>query len=299
MTVSLTGGSGSATLSLAQTNTAQIQTITKSVQNLSKSFGNAPINTFTPGSLGGTGTQSRSAIRGDVNIAEGHAAPGATVNLQDHPLWQGVILTGDSAARIVGHAGQELLVGNNAIGDTINGGGGTGTIVSGSGTTLIKAMTGDFTVDSGGVDTIFAGSGVVNVVGRDSATVHGGAGFTIFTDQGTSASAFKVKAGSGFTDATSGKGSDTFVGGSGTSIFKDGGGTAGGAVDFKFNEGVGGTNIIEGFSARDMVTLNGFNTISQANVTVIGGNSFLDIQGTKLEFVGVSITVSSGGTIGV
>ncbi|HLY57510.1 MAG TPA: hypothetical protein VKS60_18240, partial [Stellaceae bacterium] len=106
---------------------------------------------------------------------------------------------------------------------------------------------------------------------------------------------FKVHAGPGTTMANSGQGSDTFIGGSGTAYFQDAGH---GGVTFAFDAGTDGETIIQGFDASpdvpDHVVLNGFAAVTQADVTVVGGSSYLDLGGTRLVFVGVVVTVTHG-----
>jgi len=260
------------------------------------------INIYTPGAPSAKSPGLHSQPAGfaqnavnieSINVPAGHAAPGIHVK----PGASGIILSGSGDARIIGHSGVELLTGN-AGNDTIKGAGGSGTIISGGGANTIRPGGGNFVIDSGGAaDTVYAGGGVDDVEARGSATVVGASGFLIFTDKGTTSSEFRVVAGSGTTEAYSGLGSDTFVGGSGTSYFEDAH-TAGAAsgIDVIIHAGKAGTDIISGFSSSDsdIVHMHGFSGLSGANVTVLGGNSFIDLQGTKLEFVGVtSLTVTS------
>jgi hypothetical protein len=205
----------------------------------------------------------------------------------------GVALSGDVSAVLVGHetqAGTTEFLAGNAGNDTICGAGGSGTIRSGSGANLIRTGGGSMVVVSQGRDTIRVGAGTVRIDATASATVFGGSGMTEVTDDGTTAGADKVHAGSGTTVMTSGLGRDSFIGGSGTAFMTDDGH---GRVTFQFEKGLNGTDIVSGFDrATDSIRVVP-GSVSWGDVlgrqTVAGGNTFIDTaDGTRIEFVGVA-----------
>ncbi|HLY55462.1 MAG TPA: hypothetical protein VKS60_07900 [Stellaceae bacterium] len=295
-------------------NSLAVYEINSGINNLLTAVGTKTVHVYTPRVLAAPAAGLGAAVPnvrayplldhplpGVVNIENG--APlfsGESVTLQTKA--QGIVLTGSTAARIVGHAANqyspiELLVGNDGN-DTIAGGGGSGTIVSSSGRNKIHTGSGDVVVYSHGAgDVIKAGGGIDNVDAYGTATVVGGSGILIFTDSGTAGSAFLVRAGSGATIAYSGRGSDTFVGGSGVAYFQDSGP---GGVTFAIAAGAGGFDIISGFdkNAGHSDTLAGsffthlakFDTAGGGNskITVVGGSAFIHLGNTNVVFLGVT-----------
>jgi len=285
--------------------TAQLATLVTAIDNLTADVAAAQhiaspsLNIFTPGSLAAP-TPAQAAIRGatgtpligDVNIANGSPlTAGELAKLA--PRVQGLVLTGTTSARMLGHvanffATTELLVGNLGN-DTIRGGGGSGTIISGSGANVIRTGNGDMLVSSGGKDAIRTGTGTDQVAAFGSATVVAGSGLTVFTDEGSAAGAQEATGGSGTTVMTSGLGQDTFIGGSGTSFMNDSGA---GRVAFEFEKGVGGFDIVTGFNAASDFILTAGHSFGwsdfQAHETLVGGSTFFDLRGTRIEFVGVT-----------
>lgn len=111
-------------------------------------------------------------IAGDFNVYNIVADPGHTDKLKLGG--QALVLTGKEDAKIVGHSGQELLIGN-AGADSINAAGGSGTIITGAGDNVIDM---NKSGEAGGAQKIFTGKGsdTINMWGG-SATVsaeHGG-----------------------------------------------------------------------------------------------------------------------------
>ncbi|HLY57182.1 MAG TPA: hypothetical protein VKS60_16585 [Stellaceae bacterium] len=275
---------------------------------------------YTPGNLSNPGAGTRfgrvptvHAAPGAINVEQGAPTQaGQQITLQGKA--QGIVLTGSTSARLVGHVANqfgsvELLVGNEGS-DTIGGGGGSGTIISGSGTNKIHAGSGDMVVYShGSADTIKGGAGIDNVDAFGSATVTAGSGLLVFTDSGTASSHFLVEgASSGAMVAYSGLGSDTFVGGSGTSTsyMQDSGQ---GGVTFEIGApGAGGFDLISGFdsNAGNLDTLSGaffthlarFDTAGGGNskVTVVGGSAYIHLGNTEVVFVGVNSVSTIIGT---
>src|SRR5579862_519271 len=172
---------------------------------------------YTPGGLSKPSVGTRFAHapakapspKTSTNIENGApTTAGETIALQGKAA--GIVLTGTTAAKIVGHGSTpkiplELLVGNEGN-DTITGGGGSGTIISGSGANKIHVGSGDMVVYSHGTDDIKGGSGINNIDAFGSATVTAGSGFTVFTDSGTASSTFSVEGGAGTLMAYSGLG---------------------------------------------------------------------------------------------
>jgi Ca2+-binding RTX toxin-like protein len=312
--VSITGGLGSSTPSTVLTtitDSQQINTLQGSVQNLLNDYKDQGLTSASVNIQGVSSAFSRvhpvpgGAIAGDVNIvnADADSFPATDNMFTMGNKWQGVILSGTRSVEIVGRPGnpnlsgfdtKELLVGN-AGNDTIRGGGGSGTIISGSGANEIHTGKGDFIVDSDGTDKIYTGPGIDNVETRGAATVFAGSGYTIFTDKSSGSEAIKVKGDAtapGTLIAYSGLGKDTFVGGSGFNYFVDANTAGSSGVTFKFNAATGGTTIIQGLNSKDTLLLNGFGSLSATQVASeavsYGGNLYLDLGGTRIEFLGVT-----------
>ncbi|HLY56320.1 MAG TPA: hypothetical protein VKS60_12240 [Stellaceae bacterium] len=231
---------------------------------------------------------------GDLNIENGAPTAGALLRLGTSA--QGIVLTGSKAVTLVGRAVADELLAGNSGNDTIRGGGGSGWLFSGGGHNDLRAGSGNVTIVSGGTDQIFAGGGNDLIEVYASATVHGGAGDTIFIDGGTGPHGDKVHAGSGTITMRSGLGQDTFIGGAGTSKMID---TGAGHVAFQFAQGLGGIDLVTGFNAADgdyiRVVAGSFGARSiLGHLTVSGGNSFVALgDGTKIEFVGVTNLVTA------
>jgi hypothetical protein len=167
----------------------------------------------------------------------------------------GEALTGNKGLSITGHAGEEVLIGNQGP-DTINAGGGFGTIISGDGGSHINVGAGPFFIMdglgqdtvklTGGSDTVVSlggpdlvkikgtnltFTGAVNVVGAGNDTIKLLGRPTTVTEAGSATvarlgsfslffDAHKAKAGS-FESVTAGSGSSTMLGGHGTNVFID------------------------------------------------------------------------------
>jgi Ca2+-binding RTX toxin-like protein len=230
---------------------------------------------------------------------------------------QGLVVTGNLAAKITGLQAHEVLIGN-AGNDTIDAAGGSGTVIAGGGHNKIStggtgARVAELDIVTGaGTDNINLTSGKnwVHVGGgakinsTTDATVFGGTGSLIFNDMGTGNDS--VVAGSGHSTLRAGTGDATFVGGAHTQMFSSTGndtfiGGRGedamrdmgqGHTVFQFDSAFGGGHhLVFGFSStRDSIHLNGYSTNTFLNaVTVHGGSSFVRLQdGTTVEFVGVT-----------
>jgi Ca2+-binding RTX toxin-like protein len=104
---------------------------------------------------------------GDFNVYNIDPSRRGAVDVLN-PQAQAMVLTGHKAAVIVGHSGQELLIGNEGR-DTIDAAGGSGTIITGRGANVIE--------QAGGAQQIFTGAG------SDTINMWGGAA-TISTERG-------------------------------------------------------------------------------------------------------------------
>ena len=185
---------------------------------------------------------STTPVAYDVNLENGTpVTAGETLQLGANFL--GIVLTGSTAATLIGRAGApELLVGNLGP-DTIRGG------VAG----LALSYPARAAARSGPVPAICssppaAATRSIPVPGRTRSTCSPmrrsmpAAGRTLVQDQGTAGDL--VYGGAGTTVMKSGYGRDTFIGGSGTSDMID---TGAGNLAVEFDKGLGGQDIVTGF----------------------------------------------------
>jgi hypothetical protein len=260
-------------------------------------FGGTDIRGFdieAPGALqisGDTITATDDGLTANLTLP----ASGATVSLTSdgsggtlvlpRAASSGYVFAGSNGATVQGSSGSLYFVGGSGP-VSVSGGSGNTTLLGGSGTSMLEGGSGTNLIQAGsGASTLVAGTGASTLIGGTGTTVEFAAGSAPNTMIGGAGSAtINGTTGSGSETIFTGRGeafialngaADSVVGGSGASSVL--GGTAPDVYGF-IHGYAGGSEIIFGLKATDVITFGGYGGDPIVSEGVVNGSDLLTLS---------------------
>jgi hypothetical protein len=239
----------------------------------------------------GSGVSLQSDGAGGTLITLGTASNGFVLGGSDDTTIQGnaaplTFIGGSGSVSIIGGGGAVTLYGatSTTASTFLEGGSGTSILYGGAGATTLVAGTGTSTLVGGSGPTLMLANGSASaeiVAGSGAATINGLYG------SGPSA----VFAGKGADAIAIGPGADTVVGGGGRASITGGSGPD---IYGFINGHAGGSDVISGLKAHDIIAFGGYGNLPITSETVTGGSDLMTLADhTSILWVGINHKIFS------